>query len=391
MSSNNSHSVRKRRKKGRFCFRLLVFLYCVRFFLLNLFKKRVRPMRPQSVLIAHHLLLGDTLMLTPMLARLRQCYPDAVIYFLVPESFAALYSRRPYNIRVLGYDPRSADSYLALRKASQSVDVAFVPGDNRFSNLAYSLQAEWIVAFNDLPENRAKNLFVDQFVAIPEQPCHWQAMNVMLVDAIAVEGMYLEPLPCFEKNDWPAPACDPFEMPGNFVVLHVGASSPLKYWPAENWRALADALTELGYQVVWTASPAEKGLIEAIDAKGQYLAYANLSLVQLWHLIERARLVICPDTGVAHLAKITETPVVVLFGQGSDVLFGCGEFFNRGRLYQAIIVDDMPCRDQNLLFKRPVPWVRRCNRGTSQCSDNVCMKNIAVDAVYQAALRFLAA
>ncbi|MGZ4960693.1 MAG: glycosyltransferase family 9 protein, partial [Methylomonas sp.] len=108
-------------------------------------------------------------------------------------------------------------------------------------------------------------------------------------------------------------------------------------------------------------------------------------------LIERAEMVICPDTGVAHLAKLTNTPVVVLFGQGSDVLFGKGSFFKAHVFYKAVVVEDIHCRNQNFLFKRPVAWVRRCNRSIKECENAICMSQIDVDRVYQAALEYLEA
>ena len=37
--------------------------------------RRVEPIEPRRILIAHHLLLGDTLMLTPLLAKLRASHP----------------------------------------------------------------------------------------------------------------------------------------------------------------------------------------------------------------------------------------------------------------------------------------------------------------------------
>ena len=35
------------------------------------------PSDPRRILVAHHLLLGDTLMLTPLLKKLRTLHPDA--------------------------------------------------------------------------------------------------------------------------------------------------------------------------------------------------------------------------------------------------------------------------------------------------------------------------
>src|SRR4030095_933551 len=46
---------------------------------------------PRRVLIAHHLLLGDTLMLTALVAKLRSNHPEADLAMTVPRAIAPLY------------------------------------------------------------------------------------------------------------------------------------------------------------------------------------------------------------------------------------------------------------------------------------------------------------
>lgn len=377
------------KKNGRFYFRVLVFIHALFNSLINLFKKRYRTDKPQYFLIAHHLLLGDTLMLTTMLANLRNLYPDSTIYFLVSESFAGLYEKAPYNISVLGFDPQKVSSYFNLRKVIKQVDVAFIPGDNRFSMLAYSLKSKWIVAFEDVPGSGLKNFFVDEFVPLLNEPVNWEDMNLQLIYSGLNRSNKQKSVVFYDKNDWQAPRFDAYVRPENYVILHVGASSPLKYWQSEKWLELANRLDLLGYQVVWTAGNNERSIIEKIDPQHKFQAYFNLNLPQLWDLIAHAKLMICPDTGVSHLAKITDTPVIVLFGQGSDVLFGKGVFFKDNSFYKAIIIENISCRDQKLLFKRPVAWVRRCNRTAKDCMHNICMDQITVDLVYKNVLGFV--
>src|SRR5580693_5533738 len=71
--------------------------------------RRARPIDPQRILIAHHLLLGDTLMLTPLVAKLRERHPAADLVMAVPEAYAPLYARAPYGSRAIGWDPRWPD------------------------------------------------------------------------------------------------------------------------------------------------------------------------------------------------------------------------------------------------------------------------------------------
>jgi ADP-heptose:LPS heptosyltransferase len=99
----------------------------------------------------------------------------------------------------------------------------------------------------------------------------------------------------------------------------------------------------------------------------------------MWRLVANAKLLVCPDTGIAHLGRIVGVPTVTLFGPGSHVICGPGEFFSDmpGR---AVTVDPFPCRDQTVQFFREVAWARRCERlfgeGPSRCARARCMEAI---------------
>jgi hypothetical protein len=53
--------------------------------------------------------------------------------------------------------------------------------------------------------------------------------------------------------------------------------------------------------------------------------------------------------------------------------------------------DNFPCRDQRILFRREVDWVRRCTRTTRECAEPRCMHAISIDAVLAAADKLLEA
>ena len=117
-----------------------------------------------------------------------------------------------------------------------------------------------------------------------------------------------------------------------------------------------------GLAVVWSAGPGEDAILDAIDPRRRGARIAGtLSLAQLWHVLARARLLVCPDTGIAHLGRVVGVPTVTLFGPGSAVICGPGAFFAR-MPDRAVTVDPFPCRDQTMQFFRDVPWARRCER-----------------------------
>ena len=340
---------------------------------------RRRTPQPLRILVAHHLLLGDTLMLAALLARLRRLYPRAAIDMTVAPACLPLFAGRPYGVDALAYDPRKPGLTRAVTRRGP-YDLALVPGENRHALLARAAGARWVVALDgDRPG--WKNRIADELVTWPAFP----ASVADICASLAGPGDEV-----FDPRDWPAPPAAPFNRPGGpYAVLHVGAGSPLRHWPAARWRTLADTLAERGLTVVWSAGPGEAALVQEIDPAGRHASLAGrLDLAQLWHLLLHAQLLVAPDTGIVHLARLTGTPTVCLFGPGSNTLFGAGRFW-RDHRHAAVIVADFPCRDQKTVFKREIAWVRRCQRGIDRCAAPACMHALDTEQVTAACVRLL--
>jgi ADP-heptose:LPS heptosyltransferase len=99
------------------------------------------------------------------------------------------------------------------------------------------------------------------------------------------------------------------------VCVHPGASVPERRWPAERFAAVARAFADRGLRVVLTGTSPEAGLTEQV-AREANVACVDLAgrtdLGVLAALLSEARLLVCNDTGVSHLAAALRTPSVVL-------------------------------------------------------------------------------
>jgi len=338
--------------------------------------RRRPPARPRRILVAHNLLLGDTIMLAPLLKKLRQHYPRAEIIMTCTPGLVSLFAHRPYGVQAVGFDPRDVKTFLALF-GNRGFDLALLPADNRLGWLARALNARWIVGFaGDRPAY--KNRLADEVRSFGEQP-------MALGDLIAARLVDGEPPSPYAISDWRAPSAESFTLPPPlYCVLHVGAGSRLRYWEPDKWRALIAHLEINGIKPVLTTGPGEEALIPKIDPQGKCLAFpGNLSLTQMWRLLAGASAVVCPDTGIAHLARIAGAPSVVLFGPGSATLVSGGDFW-RNIPGRKVTIPRFPCRDENLLFRRDLPWAEHCGRSTAQCTSPKCMHALTDEMVIQA-------
>ncbi|MFP5363187.1 MAG: glycosyltransferase family 9 protein [Thermoleophilia bacterium] len=123
-----------------------------------------------------------------------------------------------------------------------------------------------------------------------------------------------------------APEVELDEAARGATLLHPGAASAARRWPAERWAAIARAEREAGRTVLLTGNPAEAALACRIAGAAGLPDDAShagrTDLLGLAALVAAAGRVVCGDTGVAHLATALGTPSVILFGPVSPAEWG---------------------------------------------------------------------
>jgi ADP-heptose:LPS heptosyltransferase len=110
------------------------------------------------------------------------------------------------------------------------------------------------------------------------------------------------------------------------TLIHPGAASPSRRWPAERFAAVARDETARGHRVVVTGGPQERELgrrvAELAGLPASAVAAGTTGVLELARLIASAGRLVCGDTGVAHLGTALRTPSVLLFGPVSPELWG---------------------------------------------------------------------
>jgi ADP-heptose:LPS heptosyltransferase len=105
------------------------------------------------------------------------------------------------------------------------------------------------------------------------------------------------------------------------VIVHAGSQWPSRRWPPERFAAVADAMAGQGVQPVLTGSAGEAQLASQVRAAARHTVIdlcGRTDLFTLGALVESARLVVCNDTGISHVAAALRTPSVVV-SCGSEV------------------------------------------------------------------------
>jgi HAD superfamily hydrolase (TIGR01662 family) len=128
--------------------------------------------------------------------------------------------------------------------------------------------------------------------------------------------------------------------PGEYVVVHPGASVPARSVPPATMRRIVAALAADGYRVLVTGGPDERRLVgEVAGTAGE--DPGRTTLAELAAILAGASCVVVANTGPAHLAAAVGTPVVSLFAPTIP--------YRRWGPYRVPAVrlgrPDAPCRD----------------------------------------------
>jgi lipopolysaccharide heptosyltransferase II len=158
-----------------------------------------------------------------------------------------------------------------------------------------------------------------------------------------------------------------------WAVLHPGASAASRRYPPELFAAAAGILVrEHGFQLLFTGTAAETELVE--DIRGAMAAPSlslagRLSLAGLAALLQRAPLLIGNNSGPAHLAAATGTPVVDLYALTNPQHTPWG-------VASRVLFHDVPCRF--------------CLKSVCPAGHHNCLRLVAPERLVAAVLDLLA-
>ena len=270
--------------------------------------------------------LGDVIHHMPAVTEARRHRPDARIAWVVEEAFAPLVALHRAVDRVIPVasrrwrrvlwrpatwrDMRAFCRDLRASRFDIVVDTQGLLRSAVMAKLAHGVRHGYDAAS---VRERAAAAFYDVQHPI-DRSLHAIARNRMLT-ARAL-GYAVEGPPEFGLDTLRAPAAAPRP---SAVLLHATARAE-KQWMPERWRALADALSRRGFDLVLpSGTDAERACSGAIAA-----GLTNVRLLDRQPLdtvaraIADAAVVVGVDTGLLHLAAAVQVPLVAIFVGASD-------------------------------------------------------------------------
>lgn len=247
------------------------------------------------VLVLRALGLGDLLTAVPALRGLRRAHPDAHLQLACPGVLAPL-------VELIG----------GVDEVVDAAPLGSLPARVAGADLAVNLHGRGPQSTALLDATGPRTL-----LAWGRNSLRWRAdeHEVQRWCRLLTDSG----IPCWADDLEVQPASGS-ACPGATLV-HPGAAKPSRRWPASRWARVCRGLLAAGHDVVVTAGPGERALAEAVAPAGVAVCEPG-DLRSLAALVGSARLLLSPDTGVAHLATALRVPSVTLFGPTPPQLWG---------------------------------------------------------------------
>ena len=362
---------------------------------------------PRRILVRSVNWLGDAVMTTPALQRLREALPDAHLALLTHEKLASLWERHPSLDAIITFPPGESPWSVARRLRSEHFQSAVVLPNSPRSALEVWLARipqrigytrpcwSWLLTRAISPRpgkgrmSRRSVSEVRRLISLPagtaspasERPQERSAHQINdYLHLVAALGANPEPLP--PKLEITAAEMQQTEQdlladlqrkaanaaPGTPLILlglNPGAEyGPAKRWPAESFAAVAREVSRRHGNCAWLAfgGAGDRQLcsdIARLAGGGVVNLAGKTSLRQLMALLKLCRVLLTNDSGPMHVAAALGTPVVVPFGSTSPVLTGPGL---PGDTHHQLLQAGAPCSP---CFRRACPIDFRCMTGIS--------------------------
>lgn len=295
---------------------------------LRLFASGTGRVRRIAVFRALH--LGEMLCAVPALRALRRALPDACITLIgmpwaagLVRRFSGLFDAHVSFPGYPGLPGQAADlaqlpEFMQAMQAQDFDCVLQMHGCGVLTNpLVRTFGAIMNAGFY-----RPGNYCPDPLHFLPwEDDCHEVLRLTRLMEFLGVPVSDLElEFPLLPEDFRSLQACDAGLPAAPYVCLHPGAQVAARRWPAGHFAAVGDALHEAGLQVVLAGAAQDHAIAE--EARRNMRAPAlnlagRIGLGAFAALLARARLLLCNDTGLAHLAAAVRTPSLVMSGNGN--------------------------------------------------------------------------
>jgi len=272
--------------------------------------------------------LGDIVHTLPAFQALRRHYPDAEISWIAEAAGAALLENFPGIDRIIVFDLKARKGSIArikyligfVRRWRGQFDLVLdFQGLIKSALLSFLLGGSRLgFAFRNARESMAALFYSRRAVYFPEER-HVIYKNMHLLSLLGNSSAAVE----YPVQEWvPSRQLSEFLEQNNlhdkgWIILNVGGGWPSKILSEKQWLQIASGLKDDYRLVMLWGNEKERETAAAVSRQSGVQLAIFMNFSDLIYFINHALLVISGDTLALHLADLTRTPAVGIFGPSS--------------------------------------------------------------------------
>ena len=305
--------------------------------------EKIQDMAANSILVVASTALGDAILCTPLLRKLREDFPNTKIGFLVKKPFSNLFEQHSHNLQLHTYTKKYRNEGALISSIkSQNYQVALLANAND-PDVVPLIYKSGVRAFLRRPtrDSAYRNWManIDELRHPHEDDYatgHAIIQNLRMLEWLTHKPTHVGDYPTevYISNDDEIAATRLLPHTKNLIGIHPGASKDFKRWPVEYFQRLIDLLYTSERHFIITGSPEEFELCEKVaNGRNECVTQlaGKLTLRQLAGAMKQFKVFISGDTGPYHLAMAVGCPTLTWFSptdKGSDIE-SVGPLYNR--------------------------------------------------------------
>ena len=316
---------------------------------------------PKSICILRLSAIGDVCHAVATVQAIQKRWPNAKITWIIGKVEKMLVEDLP-GIEFIVFEKNTGIAgYKALRnqlKKYQFDILLHMQAAFRASLISTFIKATEKWGFDKKNAREGQWLFTNRKVPFVQNP-HVADGFIAFAKAIGVDDNYQLTWEMPIRESEQAWHNETLGESTNYIVISPAASKAERNWLPDRYAAIANHANQQGYKVVICGGPAasEKSLAEDIVQSCDFEAInlvGKTSLKQMLAVIAKAKLVIAPDTGPAHMAVTVNTPVIGLYVHSNPQRTG-------PYLFQDFVVShyEQLLKEQTGLTIASAPWGKR--------------------------------
>ena len=267
--------------------------------------------QPKSIVILARERYGDAIMLTPLIATLRQTYPEVSISIVAFSRIIFDFFNADTNISGVYHAKRDLKRYL-FEFFPKKFDILFNPKNHpstHFHIQSLIIRAKYKVGHRNTRHEALYNHIIDLGPG-----AHESTRNLALMGAISNSPhQHAQPyIPQMPVSNEIATFLEALPT-GLYTGINISAGTPGGHRTFEQWAELIRSFPEERF-VIFSAPEeiAEKRTLE--NPHGNVLPPPHTqNLYEVWQIVKKLKLLITPDTSLVHIAACSDTPLVALY------------------------------------------------------------------------------